>query len=109
MAKKLKVRVAGKTRTMTKNKVVPAPPGDKKKSMVAVEDPKTGRPKLVKFGHRDYSIAPGTNKGDNYCARSSGISNANDITKPNYWARKSWNCSGKSSGNKRQSQLKTKK
>ena len=33
----------------------------------------TGRTKTVKYGDDRYSIAPGTSKGDSYCARSYGI------------------------------------
>lgn len=53
--------------------------------------------KTVKFGAKGYSIAPGTKKGDNYCARSSGIANKDNPHKPNYHARGMWGCVGKES------------
>ena len=54
--------------------------------------------KSVHFGASGYRIAPGTKKGDNYCARSSGIKGTGDINSANFWARKMWNCKGKKSG-----------
>jgi hypothetical protein len=57
--------------------------------------------KQVHFGSPDYKISPGTDRGDNYCARSSGISGANDPTSSNYWARRLWNCEGKKSVGKK--------
>ena len=43
-----------------------------KKFSKTVTNPKTGRKRTVKYGAKGYSIAPGTNKGDRYCARSFG-------------------------------------
>lgn len=50
----------------------------------------------IHFGAKGYSIAPGTRKGDRYCARSSGIKN-NGAFSPNSLSRKMWNCQGKRS------------
>ena len=48
------------------------PSGSKKKFGVYVKNPKTGKKKTVRYGAQGYSIAPGTSKGDSYCARSYG-------------------------------------
>jgi hypothetical protein len=56
-----------------------------------------GTCKTVHFGAKDYTIAPGTPKGDNYCARSSGIKGTKDPFSANYWSRKMWGCVGKKS------------
>jgi len=53
--------------------------------------------KTIHFGATGYRIAPGTKKGDNYCARSSGIKGADDPMSANYWARRIWGCEGKKS------------
>ena len=44
-----------------------------KKFSKTVRNPKTGRKKTVRYGAKGYSIAPGTKRGDSYCARSLGI------------------------------------
>lgn len=44
-------------------------------------------------GDSNYTIAPGTKRGDAYCARSSGIK----MTPRNRMARKKWKCKGKKS------------
>lgn len=66
-----------------------------KKYYVIVND------KKIHFGHSDYRVAPGTKRGNNYCARSLGIAKQHNIrgdpTSPNYWARRLWGCSGKKS------------
>ena len=53
---------------------------------------------VIQFGAKGYKASPGTKRGDNYCARSSGIKSkgvgANDF------ARMLWNCRGKKSMNK---------
>lgn len=57
----------------------------------------------IHFGAKGYSIAPGTAKGDRYCARSYGITDKqgnptrNDPKSANFWSRKVWNCVGKRS------------
>jgi len=53
--------------------------------------------KTVKFGDKGYSIAPGTAKGDAYCARSSGIKKCANPPCPNDLSRKAWGCVGKKS------------
>jgi hypothetical protein len=53
--------------------------------------------KAVHFGAKGYRMFPGTKRGDSYCARSSGIKGKDNITSPNFWARKLWKCSGKKS------------
>ena len=44
-----------------------------KKFSKTVRNPKTGRKKTVRYGAKGYTIAPGTKRGDSYCARSLGI------------------------------------
>ena len=55
--------------------------------------------KTIKFGAKGYSIAPGTAKGDNYCARSAGIPKckSKDTPCPNELSRQAWGCVGKKS------------
>lgn len=57
--------------------------------------------KTVKFGAKGYSIAPGTPKGDSYCARSAGIKTSKGRLSPNFHARGIWGCKGKTSSKKR--------
>lgn len=73
----------------------------KKKLIVYVKDPETDSIEVVHFGHRDYedyTIHRNSDRKNNYCARSAGITckgNECDITSPNYWSRMAlWNCSG---------------
>jgi len=54
--------------------------------------------KTVRYGAKGYSIAPGTSKGDSYCARSYGQmkdhpSAAKDANSPLRLSRKKWRCS----------------
>lgn len=71
-----------------------------KKYSKTVRNSKTGRKKTVKYGAKGYSIAPGTKRGDSYCARSLGIKKRlskkkqNDPNTPNNLSRKKWKCSG---------------
>jgi hypothetical protein len=54
--------------------------------------------KTVSFGAKGYSIAPGTPKGDAYCARSSGIPKCKGQKPcPNDLSRQAWGCVGKKS------------
>jgi hypothetical protein len=53
--------------------------------------------KTRSFGAKGYSISPGTAKGDNYCARSSGIKKCADPPCANALSRKAWGCVGKKS------------
>ena len=51
------------------------------------------------FGDSDFRVKPGTDAGDNYCARSSGIPSPKGS--PNWWARQLWSCEGKKSTSRR--------
>ena len=54
--------------------------------------------KTVHFGDPEMREYPGTKRGDNYCARSSGIKGTDDPYSANYWSRNYlWNCKGKKS------------
>lgn len=53
--------------------------------------------KAVHFGAKGYRTYPGTKRGDNYCARSSGITGVDNLKSPNFWARRLWECNGKKS------------
>jgi len=73
-----------------------------KKYSKTVKDPKTGRKKTVRYGAKGYSIAPGTSKGDSYCARSYGQMKkhpkaAKNPNSPLRLSRAKWKCSGKKS------------
>jgi hypothetical protein len=75
-----------------------------KKFSKTVTDPKTGRKSTVKYGAKGYSIAPGTKKGDRYCARSFGDMKSHgkdcsgkDRNTPLCLSRAKWKCSGKAS------------
>jgi hypothetical protein len=73
-----------------------------KKYSKKVKDPKTGRTKTVYYGAKGYKIAPGTKRGDSYCARSYGQMKkhpaaAKDPNSPLRLSRKKWKCSGKKS------------
>ena len=59
--------------------------------------PTSGEGGIINFGAEGYTIAPGTPRGDNYCARSSGIKNSNSGANANDFSRLAWNCSGKKS------------
>ena len=50
--------------------------------------------KTVLHGAKNYKIAPGTQKGMNYCSRSLGIGNLDTIYSANFWSRLNWNCEG---------------
>lgn len=75
-----------------------------KKFSKTVTDPKTGRKRTVKYGAKGYSIAPGTKKGDRYCARSFGDMKSHgkdcsgkDRNTPLCLSRAKWKCSGSKS------------
>ena len=73
-----------------------------KKFSKTIKNPKTGRKKTVRYGAKGYSIAPGTKKGDSYCARSAGQmkkfpKSAKNPNSPLRLIRKKWKCSGKKS------------
>jgi hypothetical protein len=75
---------------------------DGKKYAKTVTNPETGRKNTVRYGAKGYKIAPGTDKGDRYCARSFGdmksegydCSGAERNT-PLCLSRAKWRCSGK--------------
>ena len=77
---------------------------DGKKYTKTVTNPETGRTNKIRYGARGYRIAPGTPKGDRYCARSFGdmksegydCSGAERNT-PLCLSRAKWKCSGKTS------------
>jgi hypothetical protein len=74
---------------------------DEKKYIHKYKDPKTGKEKKVRYGAKGYKIAPGTKKGDSYCARSEGDRksegydcNGKDKHTPLCLSRKKWRCKG---------------
>ena len=77
--------------------------GEKRKASNFMEIQKSNKPgkkwktkvggKTYHGGDSNYTIAPGTKRGDAYCARSSGIK----MTPKNRMARKKWRCRGKKS------------
>lgn len=77
---------------------------DGKKYTKVVTNPETGRKNKVRYGAKGYTIAPGTDKGDRYCARSFGdmksegynCSGAERNT-PLCLSRAKWKCTGKTS------------
>ena len=75
-----------------------------KKYSKTVTNPETGRKNTVRFGAKGYRIAPGTPKGDRYCARSFGDMKSHskdcggaDRNTPLCLSRAKWACSGKTS------------
>jgi hypothetical protein len=75
---------------------------DGKKYSKKVRNPKTGRTRIVRYGAKGYKIAPGTDKGDRYCARSFGDMKSHgkdcsgkDRNTPLCLSRAKWKCSGK--------------
>ena len=77
---------------------------DGKKYTKVITNPETGRKNRIRYGAKGYKIAPGTDKGDRYCARSFGdmksegynCSGAERNT-PLCLSRAKWKCSGKTS------------
>ena len=77
---------------------------DGKKYTNVVTNPETGRKNRIRYGAKGYKIAPGTNKGDRYCARSFGDMKSHgkdcagaDRNTPLCLSRAKWRCSGKAS------------
>jgi len=74
-----------------------------KKYSKTIVNKETGRKKTIKYGDSNYTIAPGTKRGDSYCARSYGIKQGlskdkqNNPNTPNNLSRKKWKCVGKKS------------
>lgn len=65
---------------------------------------KKGKKRKVRYGAKGYSIAPGTKRGDSYCARSYGDMKSHnkdcsgkDRNTPMCLSRRKWKCKGKSS------------
>ena len=74
---------------------------DGKKYTHTYKDSKTGKTKKVRYGAKGYAIAPGTKKGDAYCARSLGDMKSEgmdcsgpDKNTPMCLSRKKWRCKG---------------
>lgn len=74
---------------------------DGKKYTHTYKDPKTGNTRKVRYGAKGYTIAPGTKKGDSYCARSLGDMKSEgmdcsgpDRNTPMCLSRKKWRCKG---------------
>jgi hypothetical protein len=83
---------------------------DEKKYSKKVTNPETGREKTVKYGAKGYTIAPGTSRGDSYCARSAGQMKdhpaaAKDPNSPLRLSRKKWKCSGSKSTKKSEEEV----
>lgn len=53
--------------------------------------------RTIHAGAVGFTVAPGTKRGDSYCARSSGIPGATGSFTPNGLARAMWGCVGKKS------------
>jgi hypothetical protein len=75
---------------------------DGKKYTKVVTNPETGRKNRIRYGAKGYKIAPGTDKGDNYCTRSFGDMKSHgkdcagaDRNTPLCLSRAKWRCSGK--------------
>jgi len=75
--------------------------GDGKKYTHTYKDPKTGNTRKVRYGAQGYTIAPGTKRGDSYCARSLGDMKSHgkdcsgpDRNTPLCLSRKKWRCRG---------------
>lgn len=74
---------------------------DGKKYTHTYKDPKTGNTRKVRYGAQGYKIAPGTKRGDSYCARSLGDMKSEgmdcsgpDRNTPMCLSRKKWRCRG---------------
>lgn len=75
---------------------------DGKKYSKTIVNKETGRKNTVRYGAKGYRIAPGTERGDSYCARSYGQMKdhpeaAKNPNSPLRLSRKKWNCQGKKS------------
>lgn len=87
-----------------KVKIMKSSRDDKQRHVISTDGKK---PKInVHYGDSEMGEAPGTSRGDNYCARSYGIAKKynilNDLTSANFWSRYDlWNCEGKKSKKKR--------
>lgn len=77
---------------------------DGKKYTHTYKDSKTGKTRKVRYGAKGYTIAPGTKRGDSYCARSEGDAKSEgmdcsgkDKNTPMCLSRKKWKCKGSKS------------
>ena len=75
---------------------------DGKKYTKVVTNPETGRKRRIRYGAKGYKIAPGTERGNNYFARSFGDMKSHgkdcagaDRNTPLCLSRTKWRCSGK--------------
>ena len=73
-----------------------------KKYKKVVTNPETGKKNVVRYGAKGYRIAPGTERGNSYCARSFGQMKmhpeaAKNPNSPLRLSRAKWNCVGKKS------------
>jgi hypothetical protein len=65
----------------------------KKRKVVYVKNPATGKVKTIKFGDAKLGMKKGIPaRKKSYCARSSGQKNTKNKLSANYWARKDWGC-----------------
>ena len=95
MASRIKI---GKTVTVKGKQYKIVKPTAKGKKYKAV--PTTGKGGSIHFGAKGYTVAPGTPRGNNYCARSSGIKSSKPGASANDFARMLWNCNGRKSSKK---------
>ena len=95
MASRIKI---GKIVTVKGKQYKIVKPTAKNKKYKAV--PTSGKGRSIHFGAKGYTVAPGTPRGNNYCARSSGIKSSKPGAGANDFARMLWNCSGKTSQKK---------
>ena len=95
MAKRKSRIQIGKTVTVKGRKYRIAAGTAKGKKYKAI--PFDGAKGIVQFGAKGYKVGPGTDRGDNYCARSSGIKSSKKGASANDFARILWNCEGKKS------------
>lgn len=65
----------------------------KKRKVVFVKNPKTGRVKRITFGDKKLGLGVNSRaRRRSYCARSAGQGNLKNKLSANYWARRDWKC-----------------
>lgn len=65
----------------------------KKRKVVFVKNPQTGKIKTIKFGDAKLGLGKdNAARKKSYCARSKGQGNLKNKLSANYWARKDWEC-----------------
>jgi hypothetical protein len=74
-------------------------PAAGKASVKLVTNPKTGGTRKVSYGQKGANVAPGSKRGDSYCARSNAIKGdwRKDPNSPNNLSRRKWRCRGSKS------------